>query len=690
MRTTRRCLPHGCVLLLAGALSSCGGGEDPASRLTASGPQPIGNTEPMRVVAGTTQTEQVCPGPALPPTGCFTIDTSVIGGLAQDQYVVTQPTGVLFNTHRRRAELGAMAPSTAAQYCSANPLADLASGLPTLSFDTGTVSIFETALQGGQTRASADMAFTGMRTSDGYSVPNFGFIWNRVRDSSTIALQFRPSIDSNLAGIVGLTQDLEMTVDLSTGETHSWTSPELPEALQRLLLATAYRLPTLLATASQVEVRPGNTVPLWTVGEATAVAATFSHAAFTVSQPVFAPIPTLTCSQNSCQEGSELNKFRDYLSRYGGDYLLGRAATTRGLITNLRAWAANESLTVYPGFVVGQPNQLDFRPKYELQWFLVPLVKTWSMVRQDALVTASDRALIDAWVSRLVAYAVEPAGGPQNDDNPFNVGYLTKGLQMAWGVVTGNHTHFAQGVERLYMGLHQMRTDGSFPREVARGACAMRYQDTMLLNLVLIAEVAAEQGYDPYGLTVDGKSIHTAVKFLLDAVDNPALVLAYADEDSSNCTNATAQPMDLSGVVQSQAGFTYSAWLEPYMARFPEHANSARLANLLQGGLAGHRPIYHPHSGGNTTCFSAGSGPQLSTLKLQCLFGWAATNYASYVAPPASGWQAGGLYFYQHFAGSQSYLGVSMADRRLYYLSPPGLLNLGLVEEWVSLAGCQP
>ena len=116
------------------------------------------------------------------------------------------------------------------------------------------------------------------------------------------------------------------------------------------------------------------------------------------------------------------------------------------------------------------------------------------------------------------------------------------------------------------------------------------------------------QGYDAYALSVDGKSLHTAVAFLLDAVDNPSVVLGYAAETPENCTGAPPFPaLELTSVVDAPGGFNYSAWLEPYIARFPSHPNTPRLRNLIRGGLDPHRPLYHPHSGGNTTCFSAGA-----------------------------------------------------------------------------------
>lgn len=325
----------------------------------------------------------------------------------------------------------------------------------------------------------------------------------------------------------------------------------------------------------------------------------------------YEPIISVTCQdQNSeCLEFDALNEFRNFIIATGADYLAFNSDFVADkIISTLLNWAEANALSVFPGLDVGANSQMDFRQKYTLQWILVPVVQTWSMVRNDPRLTAQDRLKIEAWLDRVVGYATEKFGGPQGFEDPFNVGYLVRGLKMAWGITKGNNLDLAEGIEKILMGLHQMREDGSFPREVARGACAVRYQNTMLLNLLFMAELAAMQGYDIYSLSVDQKTLHNAVNFLLDAIDNPETILKYAYQDAENCSNAPQLPsMDLSQTIDATNGFTYSAWLEAYIARFPNHPNSSRLKTLLVRGLENTRPIYHPHSGGNTTCFYANS-----------------------------------------------------------------------------------
>lgn len=564
------------------------------------------------------RTAEVCPGPPLPPAGCFTIDTTTIGGRAFGDYVITSPGKLLIDTARRRAELATFDPAVAGRYCAVNPLVLEAGTLPTVSFADASARLYESRwTENGvvHVREYAQVAFDNLRSSDGVAYPKFGLTFNREQNDPVLRLEFIPGADPNLVGIAGLNGDVYLNVNTVTGENKFQRPDDLPAPLRRLILALAYRLSSVLSAVTNTVVVPGAIDPLWNLQGVAQAATTFSDLGFGTPLPTFAPIVTFTCNLQDvpgtvtgCVEDVPLNQFRDFMIRYGADYIArGEPAVATAIVSNLRSWAQANALSVFPGIAPGQINQPDFRPKYNLMLVLVPMVHTWSLVRQDPVVTVADRALIDGWFARVIAYATEPNGGPQNPENPFNVGYLVRGLKMAWGTVVGNNVAVAEGMEKVLMGLNQMRSDGSFPREVARGACALKYQDTMLLNLMFIAELAATQGYDAYALAVDGKSLHTAVKFLLDGVDNPAVVLPYASQDPTNCANELPLPtIGLSTVVEvGQYGFNYSAWLEPYIARFPDHPNSARLRNLISGGLATKRPLSHPHSGGNTTCFVA-------------------------------------------------------------------------------------
>ena len=378
---------------------------------------------------------------------------------------------------------------------------------------------------------------------------------------------------------------------------------------RRLLFALFDGLPGRLAAATPLTIGTEPADPPWTLATVLENAARFESAVFATPQPRFDPVVALNCSltgsYQTCAEEPPVRAFAEYLQRHGADYLAsGDPAMRTGLLDNLRAWAAADALSVIPGIAMGQSNQPDFVAKYLLLHLLLPTITTWSVLREDALVTAADRALIDSWLDRVVGYATEPYGGPGNEHMPWNRGYLTLSVRMAWGILKGRDAPVAEGVERVLMGLHQMRPDGSFPREVARGACALAYHVLQTHHLIVLAELAARQGYDAYALRVDGKSLHDAVKFIVDVIDNPTIIASYAATDAANCSLPPGTPLSLPGVVGE--GDTYYAWIESYLARFPSHPNAERVRALERGGLAANRPLHHVHSGANTTCFFAG------------------------------------------------------------------------------------
>ena len=67
------------------------------------------------------------------------------------------------------------------------------------------------------------------------------------------------------------------------------------------------------------------------------------------------------------------------------------------------------------------------------------------------------------------------------------------------------------------------------------------------------------------------QTIHLAVKFLIDAIENPNLVLRYAS------TNHAPGPSKIiRGKISVQVG-----WVALYMARFPDHPNTRRMQNRV-------------------------------------------------------------------------------------------------------------
>ena len=165
------------------------------------------------------RTTEVCTGPGR-NVGCFTIDTSLIGGRPFGDYVVARRGPLLVDVEARRAEL-APDPYQAGLYCAVNPAAAVAvHGLPTVDFDSATVRLFETRVETPEVRRIREyaiVAFEGLRNSDGVAYPKFGLTFNRQQNDPVLRLEFFPSNDANLQSIPALTRDVYLNVDVATG-----------------------------------------------------------------------------------------------------------------------------------------------------------------------------------------------------------------------------------------------------------------------------------------------------------------------------------------------------------------------------------------------------------------------------------------------------------------------------------------
>lgn len=274
-------------------------------------------------------------------------------------------------------------------------------------------------------------------------------------------------------------------------------------------------------------------------------------------------------------------------------------ATARdALIGNLRRWSKGKALT-----------KLEDRHEntyFSLERTLLPTIVAFSLVRDHPDYEDKERKRAERWLNRLVrlrGVKRPDERGPVSSMN--NHRYLSDSVDMAWGALRGNDDLFRQGVESYLLALGQMRPDGSLPLETGRGARALWYQRQAVASLVTIAEMAAVQGYDLYGLQVEGRDLHEAVRFLTEAIEDQRRVWPYAAENPRPGDFQNYKVQDRTFLATRGHGRHYMAWLEPYRARFPERAEAQRLWHQIQQYDAAPRPMIDDFSGGNTTCFFA-------------------------------------------------------------------------------------
>jgi len=275
-------------------------------------------------------------------------------------------------------------------------------------------------------------------------------------------------------------------------------------------------------------------------------------------------------------------------------------AAAEAAVSNLRRWADGDALSRFKE----NPAASMY---YNLDRTLLPVIVTFSLVRDHPGMAASDRERIEAWLDDLVWRR-----GPGRERDPDltssqnNHRYLSDSVTMAWGILRGDDQGFRAGVEAYVAALGQMREDGSLPLETARGSRALSYQRHAITSLVAIAEMAAAQGYDLYGIEgPDGQSIHRAIAFLLDGIDQTSRVWPYAQENDNPRAYRNYKVQDLGFMTSRGHGRHYMAWTEAYLARFPKTGLADRLRQALAEFGPAEPPLIDDYSGGNMSCFFA-------------------------------------------------------------------------------------
>ena len=250
----------------------------------------------------------------------------------------------------------------------------------------------------------------------------------------------------------------------------------------------------------------------------------------------------------------------------------GEGRYAQCLLTQLHLWASANALT---GYTVSTAVGASKQAWYQTEWSAGTAALALSqVVREPSLDPTRLKAVID-WLQRVSHQQISHPGGENTCCN--NHAYW-RGLHATMiGVLANDAELFRWGLGRYALAMEELAPDGSWPREMARHEQAMLYQNFALLPLVMMAEIAAQQGLDLYGYQVKNRDIHSAVRFLATALA----------EQRRAALAPGAKPMNLSGFAPGRGDMS---WTEFYLARFGRDP-------LGQLSL----PVANPRTGGNAT-----------------------------------------------------------------------------------------
>ncbi len=279
------------------------------------------------------------------------------------------------------------------------------------------------------------------------------------------------------------------------------------------------------------------------------------------------------------------------------DYLgTGNEAPARMAARNLVAWAEGGAMLEWENRHSNTYLTVDRA--------LMPTIAAVSLVKER--LSPAEEAKILGWLKRLVARH----NGPRTCARCARDGerVLRDAVNMAWGALVGDDRYFRMGAAAYLAALGEAEPGGRLPLEMAKGPRALASASRAIAALVAIAEMAAVQGHDLYGRTVDGVWLHDVVGYFLDAVGR-----AQAGDDL-----AAEMPPGAPTGGRQRLGFLYPqpnarhrmAWVEAYLARFPAGPNGRRIKALIAHRLmVAKETLVDDLVGANATCLFGGPKP---------------------------------------------------------------------------------
>jgi len=548
---------------------------------------------------------QICGLPVPPNTvNCYQQDSATIGGVRYEDYKVTNPLAVQFDPTQRMQELAALRTSDTDTMCEAPPV--FTSPAPTITFDKTSVIAqiyWQTPAASFDPAEIMTVQFSGFAASNGYTSQNFALEMTRQVDANGNEVpQFYMWTFGNIPGLAPGTR-VGFSVDPVAKTASVVGTVPSDQSLQGAILGVFENAQSILNVAKFTVTNPPPAgKPLWTpaelislTGQAQPWISSAASSSTTVPVgPPFACVPTLD-GYTTCNGSAEITAFSNMLMTWGGEYMsLHTPQSFNVLVSNLRNWAAANAPPLDPSYGATSSGATAF---FDVKMSLTaPLVMLWPALRADPALAAADRETIDTWITSSLVPVI-----PGEDFFSNDLGYWADEIVMADAIRRSDDVMFAFGVQRFYGALNQMRTDGSFPLAATLSACSAVYSDTDLLHLIAIAEMAATQGYDLYRLSVNGRSLETAIEFLLNAYQNPALLYQYSMVGGGACFEGNpGNPPDFSFFNPPTNELT---WMEAYLARFPLSATAARLRTILGSNLnAAPFPLMIDRTGLNATC----------------------------------------------------------------------------------------
>ena len=269
-------------------------------------------------------------------------------------------------------------------------------------------------------------------------------------------------------------------------------------------------------------------------------------------------------------------RYRDFeaaAARLANAYVATGDARQAGcLVDHLNRWAQAGALLNYTMPIDPKASKQVW---YQVEWSAAAAALALSQVLGEPTL---DRARVDAVIGWLHQVSRKQISHPGGDNTCCNNHAYWRGLHATMvGVLANDPQLFRWGLGRYTLAIDELAANGSWPLEMARQELSLHYQNFALLPLVLIAEIASQQGLDLYAYqSANGQDLHGAIRFLARTLAARGSWPALGLPDQN-----------LRAFVPGHGDQT---WGEFYRARFGQDP-----LQLLS------RPSFNPRTGGNAT-----------------------------------------------------------------------------------------
>jgi len=247
----------------------------------------------------------------------------------------------------------------------------------------------------------------------------------------------------------------------------------------------------------------------------------------------------------------------------------------------LQGWAAADAMLA----------PMSLQGRFEAKWHAASVCLAFLKIGAAAGLAPDKLAVVRPYLLRLGRAARD--GNHADGKNPgstddviaHNNHAYWAGLAAASCAIAGSdRSLFDWGIAQYRMAMADVTPEGFLPLELKRGARALGYHAMSLDALVMLAELAAANGLQPYDEA--GGAIHRLVATVAKAYVDPQLIAhASGSKQEDNASFASY----------------YLSWAELYHARF----GSARRLPEIEQILAARRPVGHRFLGGDVTAMLA-------------------------------------------------------------------------------------